>query len=377
MKKKFVIVLLFGLIVGFAGVATNLLLNGTLNLASDIDGFDADVVFTRATTDEEGSAIISEDGKTITFSSKELSILNEIARLDFDITNKNRNYDAVATIQCNNKPSEYADYVSVLPNQTTYEINASETINDFLIAKLVRVFAGSTSVTTEFTCEIVATPKERDELAPKYSIVKKISGDGTNLGDELAIGDEHFYVLSNDGINVRMLAKYNLYVGGEFYVSTTGHSSYTAYDEGKITGMQDSEMRGYYGYEPPMQMLGVTAYSEVSADYSGSLAEKYINGYVDKLKSKYNVEVSGSLITKQEVDSLAQETLNSRDDLSNYDNIPKWLYSTSYWTYLDSASAWTIDCTGILYDRYAEGEYWTYNEMYGIRPVITISSDLL
>ena len=40
-----------------------------------------------------------------------------------------------------------------------------------------------------------------------------VSGDGTKIGDEIACGSEHFYVLNNDGTNIKMMAKYNLYVG--------------------------------------------------------------------------------------------------------------------------------------------------------------------
>ena len=44
-----------------------------------------------------------------------------------------------------------------------------------------------------------------------------ISGDGKNIGDEIACGDEHFYVIENDGTNTKMLAKYNLDVGYIYY----------------------------------------------------------------------------------------------------------------------------------------------------------------
>lgn len=40
-----------------------------------------------------------------------------------------------------------------------------------------------------------------------------ISGTGKNLGDEIACGSEHFYVLTSDKDQTRMLAKYNLYTG--------------------------------------------------------------------------------------------------------------------------------------------------------------------
>lgn len=44
-----------------------------------------------------------------------------------------------------------------------------------------------------------------------------VTGDGTKIGDEIQCGTEHFYVISNDGENIRMMAKYNLLVGSNYY----------------------------------------------------------------------------------------------------------------------------------------------------------------
>ena len=52
--------------------------------------------------------------------------------------------------------------------------------------------------------------------AEKCSVV---SGTGTNIGDEINCSGEHFYVISNDGYNVKALAKYNLYVGQTYFSS--------------------------------------------------------------------------------------------------------------------------------------------------------------
>ncbi len=40
-----------------------------------------------------------------------------------------------------------------------------------------------------------------------------ISGSGKEIGDEIACGEEHFYLLSKDSEKVRMISKYNLYTG--------------------------------------------------------------------------------------------------------------------------------------------------------------------
>lgn len=40
-----------------------------------------------------------------------------------------------------------------------------------------------------------------------------VSGTGNDIGDEIACGSEHFYILKKDDNTVKMLSKYNLYVG--------------------------------------------------------------------------------------------------------------------------------------------------------------------
>ena len=44
-----------------------------------------------------------------------------------------------------------------------------------------------------------------------------ISGDTTTVGSEVECDSEHFYIISNDGTNIRMLAKYNLNTGISIY----------------------------------------------------------------------------------------------------------------------------------------------------------------
>ena len=67
-----------------------------------------------------------------------------------------------------------------------------------------------------------------------------VSGTGTEIGDEVACGTEHFYIIDKTEDGVKMLAKYNLYVGDKidkddeiFDVETYGtpnDASYAAYE---------------------------------------------------------------------------------------------------------------------------------------------------
>ncbi|MBP5204210.1 hypothetical protein J6Z48_01030 [bacterium] len=51
-------------------------------------------------------------------------------------------------------------------------------------------------------------------LAKEYCEV--VSGNGTDIGSEIACGTEHFYVVDSDEGNVKMLSKYNIYVGANY-----------------------------------------------------------------------------------------------------------------------------------------------------------------
>lgn len=66
---------------------------------------------------------------------------------------------------------------------------------------------------TEYSTE------EKKYLNPSgTSSCKIISGTGYNLGDEIKCGTEEFYVVKSTDEEITMLAKYNLYVGKEYYI---------------------------------------------------------------------------------------------------------------------------------------------------------------
>lgn len=58
-------------------------------------------------------------------------------------------------------------------------------------------------------------------LFPSFVSAKEycrvVSGDGKSLGSEIACGSEHFYILSSNENEIRMLAKYNLHTGVTIY----------------------------------------------------------------------------------------------------------------------------------------------------------------
>ena len=116
MKKMNAFLLILFLIIGFAAVSTNLFINVIANIGENKEDFD--VIFYSAMLDElvVSSSVISEDKKTINYSTNELTIPNESSVLVFSVLNNSSFYDAEVSIECNIPLSnEYS--VSVTPEE--------------------------------------------------------------------------------------------------------------------------------------------------------------------------------------------------------------------------------------------------------------------
>ena len=204
------------------------------------------------------------------------------------------------------------------------------------------------------------------EVKKKELVAKLVSGEIDEVGSEVCIGEECFYVIYSDETTVTMLAKYNLYVGGEY------NSSWTAYGN-EATGKQDSTMLGYVSGQSIRN--GTTAFSSPTqkgtnySDYSGSIVEGYVNNYKTILEEDYGVDVvEARLITKDELtsDEIGCSDTNYTCKRSAY----PWIYSTSYWSgsAFNASNVWIVFSNGDFYDiDYSNGR------SFGVRPVIIIS----
>lgn len=209
------------------------------------------------------------------------------------------------------------------------------------------------------------------EYIPKICAV--VSGTGKTVGDMIKCGTENFYVVSNDGTNIKMLAKNELMVG------PTANEN----DEG-------------YGLQATKNSKNGTALYPVIFDsgtnkYESSEIKNYVDAYNDMLISKIGLSssTSSSLISVDELlalgcgedsEGMGQYTcLNSKKD---------WIYTTSYWTSTtsteDEGIAYAV--TTLLYgDSYVYGAltpadgyrnyYKSIDNQFAVRPLVTISVD--
>ncbi len=233
------------------------------------------------------------------------------------------------------------------------------------------------TLTLSFTVKYVQSDDSSNNTTVENNgnLIRVISGTGTKTSDEVCIGNECFYVISSDDNTVTMLAKYNLYVGGEYY-----NTKWTAYGD-EATGKQDSTMLGYVKGNSTSK--GGTHFSNASYWYNGGLKTEYGVGYptyvYDSNSTLYTyvenyklylsalgvIPIEARLITLEEL-----EGLGCSSSKYSCSGAPSWVYVTSYWsgTALSSDRVWYVYSHGPLSYEYN----YSYSNSFGCRPVIVI-----
>ena len=209
-----IMIALLVLAVGFAAVTTTLIINGTLTIASDQAGFDKDVVFTKAKTN--GKAYIVENGKTIEFSA-DLKNIGEEADLRYEITNKNRQYDASGVIECDfaDPDNRLNEYITITPSPESFAIEASRKKTGHVVVRMIKSFIGDDTIVDDnnpanigeigFKCTIKLEAGERDNLAPE---VVPVYTDATLNGADPTVGGDLIPVVVSENGSVTYADSY-------------------------------------------------------------------------------------------------------------------------------------------------------------------------
>lgn len=175
--KLGIVIAVLLLAIGFAAVTTTLYINGTAKIVPGT--FDGDVVFKTAEMDTDETqagmqdtgttAVISEDGKEITFTTQTFNTIGDYAVLHYTIENKSQ-YDAVlGNISCEaleGHETNYSTYLTVTPstNLDGTTLASKTTSGDATVkVEMKRSFVGEeneTSRTISYKCTITATAAE-------------------------------------------------------------------------------------------------------------------------------------------------------------------------------------------------------------------------
>ena len=155
MKKKYILIALLVLAVGFAAVSTTLIINGTANIKKNSDDFK--VYYSKALVNgiEDNSVVV--DDTHLVFKTT-LDILGQSYVLDYDVTNSSKQYDAQLTMNCTGG-NEYLTVVNTF--NTTDNLLATDTRRGKLTLTLAKSYSGA-DLDVEIKCTLGANAVERN-----------------------------------------------------------------------------------------------------------------------------------------------------------------------------------------------------------------------
>ena len=275
---------------------------------------------------------------------------------------------------------EYTDGQSI---NTKQKLKSKETKTISILFSFRRDISVNDLPTTEANFDVGMTLVyyQADNTATNITTgsnkVNVVSGDGTQVGDEVCIKDECFYVMYSDNHTITMLAKYNLYIGEICTAAST-----CAVIENP-TGIQNSTAIGKRLDESNKiiyPIVGITSFSD-DITWTGingklhptyneqSSLYKYIDDYRAYIQGLYIDVIEARIISIEDYEKMGCTSPTCT-------TAPSWFYSTSYWT---GVGYFMQVPYNIVVSSANKTEMARYNlkKRYGVRPVIVIDKSLL
>ncbi len=154
-KRNLLLLSILSLVIGFAAVATTLVMNVTVNISENTNDFD--VFFSDAIENGfSNKGLIGETKKNISFETK-LTLVGESYVLDYEITNNSSQYDANFTIEVN---GALDSNLVVVNNYEKKPLKAKEKRMGRLTIKMLQPLVEEKNYNMEV--RIVSNPIERD-----------------------------------------------------------------------------------------------------------------------------------------------------------------------------------------------------------------------
>jgi len=376
---------LISLTVVYASLSVVLNISGSSEITASSWNIHLDNVKVKSGSVSANAPVISGNS-TLAFD-VELNMPGEFYEFTVDVVNEG-SIDAMidSVVKTPELTSEQAKYIKY---EITYENGESISTNQIL----KKGTATPIKVRLEYRKDIVASdlPSSATELSLKLtlvyvqsdgtgseikdndasaSLVTVKSGDGTQVGNEVCIKNECFYVISSTDSTITMFSKYNLHVGNSV------DEEWNVTPLASPTGIQDEDAKGY-GWDAENEVeifpfIGTTAFSNDGTTYAGSIVEGYVNNYKTILEANYGVDVvEARLISYDELTD--SETFACLEFDYCSDKYP-WIYSTFYWSgsAIDTGYVWSVFNDGAF-----DGGSYDDVRQFGVRPVITISREYL
>ncbi len=388
------IVAVLGLTIAFAALSQTLTINGRASMESsqwDVHFENLSNANITGDATEVSKPQITDGG--ITINNMNVSLVKPKDKVEYtvEIVNDgtiNAKIEQIQMTQLTEEQSKYLEFYA------TYSDGRSISESNILKAnqrEKVKIVIGfkedltsedlpkeTTTIDLSLTIDYVQSDdKEEGDIPTTTTPVSKTY----EVGDEIALGDEHFYVISDNGNTVTALAKYNLLVGNIYNEQTDVTTSIPTTT--KDYGLQSETAKGYNGTE----RIGTVAFADEAywLDNNSSLLSKYgssniafvydnnsklypyVQNYQNYLRNTLGkTSVSATLMSHEQALSLGLED----GKFSPF----AWLNQTSFW--LGSVQNDMVYRILTGENRYGSAAF-SLDYFLGVRPVITISKSEL
>ena len=279
-------------------------------------------------------------------------------QLDFDF----RTYHTITytDITNNNYPTEVIDGGNLNITFTGTLKRVQVLSNNTELGYYTSILSGQTISFNNITNDV--------EVKIKNYVAKLVSGELNEVGSEVCIGEECFYIISNDGTIVTMLAKYNLHVGYTMNnLEQNGMRDYNLIEN--PTGIQHEAARGWIDGE--FSWIGISEFNPETGnlEYSDSTIKLYVDDYSNYLTSIGITPINARIINMDELINLGCSD-------NSCSEAPDWIYYTTYWTNTNMTDSWE-PCKYIVFSdgRISYIEPYSINNGIGVRPVIELDVD--
>lgn len=393
-KKIIIVALLLIISIGFSIISSSLTINGVSNIKGNTWDVHFENIQVKSGSVTASIPVIDISKTTVTYNVT-LNQPGDFYEFTVDAVNDGTIDAMVDTVSTTGLTATQQNY---LIYQATYEDDSEIMIKHSLKKQATETYkvrveynsdvegedlpSTDQTVTLSFSVNYI----QADGTEVSRALIRTISGDGTHIGDEVAIDSEEFYVLSNDNTDLTLFAKYNLYVGSTcdpegtvtpLSTSGAGYNLQDATAKGwvnesvdfvgitKFSGTNywyDSGLKSKYGASYAVSNIYDTDYATAPNDIANPTNTNYsvayyIQAYKTKLQALGVTINSARLMTYQESETFKNAGFNDE------------LVSSSYWlaTASTSTQVWAIVSGSGL-----NKTVYTSNDSRGVRPVIII-----
>ena len=217
------LLILFGIGTGYAYLNSSLYINGTSIISANVWDVGLDNLNVTA-----GSVVAIKEPTldTATTTSFEVKLDNKEDFYEFTVDVVNRGeYDAklgslVETTGFTTEQEQYFEHTVTYQNNEPIQVNQLVKKDEFVRLKskveykkdveITQVPESAKTLKLDIKMNYDLDDGNGNTINNNGKLINIMNGDGTNVGDEICIGTECFYVISNDDKTITMLAKMNI-----------------------------------------------------------------------------------------------------------------------------------------------------------------------